>query len=354
MIDPDKPFFFYFATGACHSPHQAPARGSSATAAPSTTGWDAWRRAAIGRRSVRGAPRRAPSCRPDPTGCPRGTRCRPTSGGCTPATWRPSPGSSATPTTSRPAVRLSATDRRARQHDAVRAVGQRGQLGGRADRLGQRRPRLERRTADGGGGARPASTRSVVPLWHNNYPWGWTMAGNTPFRRWKREVHEGGVADPLIVHWPARHPDGPGERRQYVHAIDIVPDRPRGARRPGPGRHRRRGPATRWTGRRSPTPSPTPERAESSSHSSTTRCSGAERSIRTVGKRSPTTPSRRPRAGLRRRRLGALRRRPRPSECHDLADASSPTGSGGWWTVGGSRPRRTTSCPSTTGPSRRS
>ena len=40
------------------------------------------------------------------------------------------------------------------------------------------------------------------PLTHNNYPWGWTMAGNTPFRRWKREVHEGGVADPLIVAWP--------------------------------------------------------------------------------------------------------------------------------------------------------
>ena len=35
------------------------------------------------------------------------------------------------------------------------------------------------------------------PPIHNNYPWGWTVAGNTPFRRWKREVHEGGVADPL-------------------------------------------------------------------------------------------------------------------------------------------------------------
>ncbi len=40
------------------------------------------------------------------------------------------------------------------------------------------------------------------PLTHNNYPWGWTMAGNTPFRRWKREVHEGGVADPCIISWP--------------------------------------------------------------------------------------------------------------------------------------------------------
>jgi arylsulfatase len=60
------------------------------------------------------------------------------------------------------------------------------------------------------------------PLWHNNYPWGWTVAGNTPFRRWKREVHEGGVADPLIVHWPRRITET-GFRRQYVHAIDFVP-----------------------------------------------------------------------------------------------------------------------------------
>src|SRR5258707_10735112 len=41
------------------------------------------------------------------------------------------------------------------------------------------------------------------PTTHNNYPWGWTMAGNTPFKRWKREVHEGGVADPCIVRLPA-------------------------------------------------------------------------------------------------------------------------------------------------------
>jgi len=26
------------------------------------------------------------------------------------------------------------------------------------------------------------------PRIHNNYPWGWTVAGNTPFRRWKRET----------------------------------------------------------------------------------------------------------------------------------------------------------------------
>ena len=58
---------------------------------------------------------------------------------------------------------------------------------------------------------------------HNHYPWGWAWAGNTPLKRWKRETHEGGVTDPLIVSWP----DGlgqPGEvRQQYVHAIDVMP-----------------------------------------------------------------------------------------------------------------------------------
>jgi arylsulfatase len=61
------------------------------------------------------------------------------------------------------------------------------------------------------------------PRVHNNYPWGWTVAGNTPFRRWKREVHEGGVADPLIVSWPAGIRSRGETRHQYVHAIDIAP-----------------------------------------------------------------------------------------------------------------------------------
>lgn len=57
----------------------------------------------------------------------------------------------------------------------------------------------------------------------NHYPFGWTWAGNTPFQRWKREVHEGGVADPCIVHWPAGIKDRGAVRRQYVHAVDVSP-----------------------------------------------------------------------------------------------------------------------------------
>ena len=61
------------------------------------------------------------------------------------------------------------------------------------------------------------------PTTFNHYPWGWTWAGNTPFRRWKRETYRGGVSDPFIVSWP-RGITARGEvRTQYAHIIDMVP-----------------------------------------------------------------------------------------------------------------------------------
>jgi arylsulfatase A-like enzyme len=61
------------------------------------------------------------------------------------------------------------------------------------------------------------------PKYFNHYPWGWTWAGNTPFRRWKRETFRGGVSDPFLVHWPAGIKARGELRRQYLHAIDMVP-----------------------------------------------------------------------------------------------------------------------------------
>ncbi len=62
-----------------------------------------------------------------------------------------------------------------------------------------------------------------TPRANNHYPWGWAWAGNTPLKRFKRDTHEGGVADPLIVHWPARLGANGETRHQYVHAIDVLP-----------------------------------------------------------------------------------------------------------------------------------
>jgi arylsulfatase A-like enzyme/acetyl esterase/lipase len=52
---------------------------------------------------------------------------------------------------------------------------------------------------------------------------GWSTAANTPFRRHKTWVHEGGIATPWIVHWPKGIAAEGELRRQPVHAIDLVP-----------------------------------------------------------------------------------------------------------------------------------
>ncbi|MDE0441130.1 MAG: arylsulfatase [Gammaproteobacteria bacterium] len=63
------------------------------------------------------------------------------------------------------------------------------------------------------------------PRSHTNYPWGWAQCGNTPFRWYKQNTHEGGVHVPMILHWP----QGIGEaergtlRHQFINVADVVP-----------------------------------------------------------------------------------------------------------------------------------
>jgi arylsulfatase A-like enzyme len=62
------------------------------------------------------------------------------------------------------------------------------------------------------------------PHSHTNYPWGWAQCGNTPFRWYKQNTHEGGVHVPLIVRWPAGLGDQAGTKRdQFAHASDVAP-----------------------------------------------------------------------------------------------------------------------------------
>ncbi len=63
------------------------------------------------------------------------------------------------------------------------------------------------------------------PHSHTNYPWGWAQCGNSPFRWYKQNTHEGGVHVPMIMHWP----DGFGadeagtKRSQFANVSDITP-----------------------------------------------------------------------------------------------------------------------------------
>ncbi len=50
----------------------------------------------------------------------------------------------------------------------------------------------------------------------------WANASNTPFRMYKQWVHEGGIASPLIVQWPAGIAARGELRTQNSHLIDIM------------------------------------------------------------------------------------------------------------------------------------
>jgi arylsulfatase A-like enzyme len=221
--DADKPFFLYFATGACHSPHQPPRRWRERYRGRFDAGWDAWRAETFGRQVAAGV-------------LPAGTVLSPR------PPWVP-PWDSLAPGQRAVAARfmecfagfLSHADEQVGRLLAF--VGERGEL----DRT------LVVVVSDNGasaeGGAEgsindvrlvnidPAGDAEMLarideiggPTTHNNYPWGWTMAGNTPFRRWKREVHEGGVADPCIVAWPGGPIEAGAIRHQFTHAIDVLP-----------------------------------------------------------------------------------------------------------------------------------
>ena len=50
----------------------------------------------------------------------------------------------------------------------------------------------------------------------------WAFLQNTPFRRYKHFNHEGGIATPLIAHWPAGIAAKNELRKQPAHLIDIM------------------------------------------------------------------------------------------------------------------------------------
>ncbi|NBS05368.1 MAG: arylsulfatase, partial [Verrucomicrobia bacterium] len=52
---------------------------------------------------------------------------------------------------------------------------------------------------------------------------GFSSAANTPHRRHKTWVHEGGISTPLIAHWPAGISAQNELRHTPAHVVDIVP-----------------------------------------------------------------------------------------------------------------------------------
>jgi arylsulfatase len=60
------------------------------------------------------------------------------------------------------------------------------------------------------------------PATYGSYGPRWANVSNTPFRRHKSWVHEGGIATPCIIHWPAQIKI-PRITHQPAHLIDMMP-----------------------------------------------------------------------------------------------------------------------------------
>ncbi|PZQ63784.1 MAG: arylsulfatase [Phenylobacterium zucineum] len=61
------------------------------------------------------------------------------------------------------------------------------------------------------------------PDTHSNFPHGWAMASNTPLRRYKQNTHGGGIRDPLVISWPKGIAARGEVRPHFAHACDLVP-----------------------------------------------------------------------------------------------------------------------------------
>ncbi len=70
--------------------------------------------------------------------------------------------------------------------------------------------------------ARDADPFRATTRWSDSTGWAW--ARNTPFRFYKQNQYEGGIATPAIVHWPAGLKTKPGSfDATPAHLVDVLP-----------------------------------------------------------------------------------------------------------------------------------
>jgi arylsulfatase A-like enzyme len=223
QVAPDKPFFLYFCPGATHAPHHVPKEWADRYKGQFDDGWDAYREKVFARQKELGIiPKDAELSRHDPDV----------------QDWN---------TLTADEKKLYARMMEVFAGFLTHTDHHYGRLFNFLKTIGEWDNTLIMFVSDNGASAEGGPHGSVNenkffnnvpdlleenlkkidklggPETYNHYPWGWAHAGNTPFRRWKRETYRGGVSDPFIVHWP-KGIKAKGEiRNQYAHAIDMVP-----------------------------------------------------------------------------------------------------------------------------------
>jgi arylsulfatase A-like enzyme len=241
-IAPDKPFFLYFAPGACHAPHHAPAEWIEKYKGTFDMGYEAMREQTLARQKLMGIVPDSTEMPPiNPIGTPQ-TRTGPEG--------KPFPELD----TTRPWDSLSAEEKRLFCRMAEVYAGFLGHADHHIGRLldyleethlldntlvilvsdngasGEGGPNgsvNENKIANGIPDDLAANLAQIDELGgtktYNHYPTGWAMAFNTPFKMWKRYEFNGGTADPCIIAWPKGMQSRGQVRHHYHHAIDIVP-----------------------------------------------------------------------------------------------------------------------------------
>src|ERR1022692_1467071 len=223
-IRPDRPFFLYLAPGATHAPHQAPAEYLAKYRGAFDDGWDAARDAWFSRQLEMGL-------------LPAGTQLAPRNPGV--EEWVTMPENHR-----RLASRLQEAFAAFLEHTDAQI----GRLVAALEHIGELDNTLL--LLSDNGASQEGGQFGVLHEWkyfnfviespddavariddiggpdsHTNYPWGWAQAGNTPFKWYKQNTHEGGVHVPLIVHWPRQvsEADRGGLRDHFHHVNDLAP-----------------------------------------------------------------------------------------------------------------------------------
>ncbi|HEY7278803.1 MAG TPA: arylsulfatase, partial [Trebonia sp.] len=241
VIAPDKPFFLYYAPGACHAPHHAPKQWADKFRGRFDMGYEALREQTLARQKEMGI---VPPDTDLPPVNPLGTMESHTD---------PRKQMNEMDTT-RPWDSLSADEKRLFSRMAEVYAGflahadhHIGRLLDYLEETGQLDNTMIILVSDNGASGEGGPNGSVnenkmangipdditenlakidelgTPLTYNHYPTGWAMAFNSPFKMWKRYEFNGGTADPCIMSWPRGIRARGQVRHQYHHAIDIVP-----------------------------------------------------------------------------------------------------------------------------------
>ncbi len=224
-VRPDRPFFAYVPFGATHAPHQAPASYMEKYRGRFDEGWDVARQRWFERQLASGV-------------VPEGTQLAPRNPGVD--AWDDLPENQR-----RLACRLQEAfaafldhtdDQIGRLVDGLRAIGQLDNTvlivladNGASQEGGPYGVMHEMKFFNGIFETPDEAVARIDdiggPHSHTNYPWGWAQCGNTPFKWYKQNTHEGGVHVPMIVHAPGHVPDDQAgtKRTQFVNVSDIVP-----------------------------------------------------------------------------------------------------------------------------------